>query len=112
MDRSQAQVTDPQHVAVLHAQIRKWRRAVAMHHDRDAERFAQLVRRREMVGVGMSVDDVSQSESVASDPAPVPVDQSYLRIDEDGGAGFLAADEIGLAPTLRELLENHRAPPS
>ena len=105
--RGQPQVADREDVAVVEPHIRERRRTVAMHDDRYAGRPAEVVRRREMVGVRMRVDHVTDPQSVTSRVRVIAVELADLRVDQDGCTGRLTADQVGLTATGCDLLEQH-----
>ena len=108
VDRLHPDAADHEHVAVLQAQVRKGRRAVAEHHDGHAELPGDLVRRREMIGVRVRVDHVAKRQAAAREAAVVVIDLADLGIDQRGDARIGTADEIRLAAARCDLLEDHR----
>ena len=61
-------------VAVVEPHVRERRGAVAMHDDRDAELSAEVMRRREMVGVRVRVDHVTDAQPVTGGEREIAVD--------------------------------------
>ena len=58
-----AQVAHNQRVAVLHPKVHEGSRAPLVHHHRYAELHGERVRGREMIGVGVGVEDVANAQS-------------------------------------------------
>ena len=105
--RGQPQIADREDIAVVEPHVRKRRRAVAMHDDRDARRLAKVMRRGEMIRVCVRVDDVADPQPITGGVRVIAVELPDLRVDQDGGAGRLASDQVGLTATGRDLLEQH-----
>ena len=72
--------------------------------------LAELARGREVICMGMRVDDVMDPHAVAHRRDLIAVDLVNLGIDQRRGTSFLAADQIGLAAAGRDLLEDHACP--
>jgi hypothetical protein len=106
-------------VAVIEPEAGERRRALMVHHHRDAQCLAQLLRGRKMIGMGMGIDDVMDAHARLGGQREIMVDLTDFGIDQRGNARIRAADEIGLASARGDLLENHgpllgsrHAPPS
>ena len=109
VQRLDADVADDQHVAVVEAHVGIRRHAVAMHHRRDAEALLDLARGREMVGMGVGVDDVAQPQPFAREQPDIAVELAQRRVDQHGGAFAGTAEQIGLAAAGGDLVEDHRS---
>src|SRR6266403_4566185 len=72
----------------------------------------KLLSGREMIRVGMRVDEVMDAQAVARSHRGITIDETDFRIDEDGRTAVAAADQIGLATASAEPLEDHSRPPS
>ena len=97
VERPDTDVADDQHVAVVEAHVGIGRHAVTMHHRGDAEALLDLARGREMIGVGVGVDDVAQPQALARQQPDIAVDLAQRRVDQHGGAFAGTAEQIGLA---------------
>ena len=75
-----------------------------------ADHFS-AARRREVIGVGVGVDDEADAQAVARRQAEVAVDLARFGIDQRAGTGVGAADEVRLASAGGDLLEDHGAIP-
>src|SRR2546426_7581537 len=63
-----------------------------------------------MVGMRVRVDDEVDAQPVARGLRQVAVDLARLGVDQRGGAALAAADEVGLAASGGNLLEDHGGP--
>ncbi len=98
-----------QHLTVIEREIDERRGARAVHDDGDIEPRGELLRRGEVIGVRVGVDQVVDAQSAARRRRQVTVDQADLRIDERAGAALGATDQVRLAAPGAELLEDHRS---
>jgi len=108
VQHAQAQLADDEHLAVIDLHIDPRGRGGAVHHRRRLEAARQLARGREMIGVGVRVDDEAHAQTLARGEGQVAIDLADLGIDQRGGAGVAAAHQVGLAAAGRDLLEDHR----
>src|SRR5207245_9804156 len=67
---------------------------------------------RDVVGVGVRLDDVRDLQALAPRQSQIFVDAVAARIDDDSLAGLAAADQVREAPGLlvQDLLEDHPGP--
>jgi hypothetical protein len=103
----QAQAPEHQHLTVADAHVHEGRGTRSVHHDRHGQLPCQLPGCREMVGVGVGVDQVTDAQAITRGERKVVVDLADFRIDQRCRAGVLAADKIGLAAASGDLFENH-----
>ena len=68
-----------------------------MHDHGHAQLARELPCGGEMVGVGMSVDEITETQAVACGQGHVAVDLAERGIDEHRRAGFLATHKVGAA---------------
>jgi hypothetical protein len=108
----QAQLADDDRLAVVDAHRDRRRRAGAVHDGHRAEPLGDAGRGREMIGVGVRVDDEADAQPFARCQAEVAVDLADFGIDEGAGARVGTADEVRLAASGGDLLEDHSRPPS
>ena len=108
----QPQVAHDQQLAVVEAHADERRRARAVHDHRHVEPSCELARAREVIGVGVRVDQVADPQALARRERDVAVDLAQLGIDDRRGAGVGVADEVGLATAGCDLLEDHGGAPS
>ena len=106
-----AQLADHQQLAVVDADVDLGRRTFTMHDDRHAKLLRELSAGRKMVGMGVGVDDVAQTQGVTGGQSKIAVDLTHLGIDHRGGAGVGATDQVGLAAAGCDLLKNHLESP-
>ena len=107
----QAQLAEDDRLAVVDAHRDPGGRAGAVHHRHRAEPLGEATRRREVIGVGVGVDDEADAQAVARRQAEVAIDLAHLGIDQRAGAGVGAADQVRLASSRGDLLEDHSRPP-
>ncbi len=86
------QLAHHQQLAALQPQIDERRRAEAMHHDRHIELSGQLLRAREMIRMGVGIDQVFDPQPIAGCQREITIDLTQLGIDQRRGAGFFATD--------------------
>jgi len=108
----QPQISHHQQIPVVELEIGIGRGTFAMGHDRRAQQPAELLRRGEMVGMGVGVDDIADAQSVLQRERAIPVDLADLRVDERARERLRTAQQIGLASACGDLLEDHRCPPA
>jgi hypothetical protein len=106
---SKAKVADDEGLAVLHPQIHEGRGAALVHHDRESQLLAQLARGREVIGVGVRVEEVAHAESLLRRQRHIAVGRVQLGIDDDRTARLLAANQIRKAAPPPHLFEDHGA---
>ena len=107
----QAQLAEDDRLAVVDAHRDPRRRAGAVHHGHRAELSGEPARRREVIGVGVGVDDEADAQAIARGQAKVAIDLAHLGVDQRAGAGVGAADQVRLAASGGDLLEDHSRPP-
>src|SRR3989442_888483 len=80
--------------------------------DRRVRRGGEVAVARDVVGVGVRLDDVRDLQALAPRQSQIFVDTVAARIDDDGLAGLAAADQVREAPGLlvQDLLEDHPGP--
>ena len=110
MHDREPQLSDGEHLAVVEREIDERRRAEPMHRDRHVEAMRELLRRREVIGVRMRIDQVMDAQALASRQREVAVDQADLGIDQRRGAAICAADEVRPAAAGAQLLKDHLRP--
>src|ERR1700685_1957493 len=103
-------LADEQHLTVIQPQDQEWRGAPAVHLNRYAQSPRELLGRRKMVGMGMSVDQVLNTQALTCSHRCVVIDQGDFRIDEHRHATLRTADQVGLAAAGAEPFEYHNAP--
>ena len=79
VDDLQAQVADREHVAVVDAQRRVRRRGERVHDDGHVEPRRELVRGREVIGMRVRVDEITNAQPVAGSAREIAVDLPQLR---------------------------------
>jgi hypothetical protein len=84
VDRLQAQLSDNDHLAIADPHVHKRRRTRLLHHHGHAKLPRELPGRREMVCVGVGVDQVADTQAVTGSERKVVVDLADFRIDQRG----------------------------
>jgi hypothetical protein len=107
MNYVDSQLTEYDGFAVSQSQVDKRRRVRVVHGDRYIEPVRQLASCGEVVGVGVCIDCITDTQSVARGEREVAIDLTELRVNQCGCAALCAADEIRPATTRGYLLEQH-----
>ena len=108
VQRLQPQLADDQHFAVVQPQVDKGRRAGAVHDHRHVQLARQLLGGREMVRMGMGVDQIADAQAI---PRGQRADSG--RSGSSSGSisaaaqDLLAADQIGAAAPGSHCFQNH-----
>jgi hypothetical protein len=105
MQRLQPQPSDHQKLTPLQAQVDVWGWAGTMHHDRHSELARQLLGCGKMIRVRVRIDEIPDAQTVPRGRREVAIKLPKLGVDQCCGAGFLAADDIGTAPTGGDCFE-------
>jgi hypothetical protein len=100
-------LADDQRFAIIDMDIHEGCRAGPMHDDRQVKLRGQLAAGREVVGVGVRIEDVAHLHAVLAGAGQISVDEVDFRIDQQRHGALLAAHQIGQAATIVELFENH-----
>ena len=108
VDDAQPEPPRDDRLAVVDAHVDVGREARAVHDTRHLEAPREVARGREMVGVGVRVDDVMEAQPRPGGEREVAIDLAQLRVDEHRTARLGAAHEIGEAAARAHLLEDHR----
>jgi hypothetical protein len=90
----QAQLAHDDRLAVLDPQIHERSDAAPVHHDGQAELAGERARGREVIGVGVRVDDIPEAKPLLGGQRQVAIDLVELGIHHQRGARLLAADYI------------------
>ena len=107
VQHAQSQISDQQHLAIVDAHVHERRATLAMHDHRDLEPSREFLRRREMVRMGVRVDQEMNPQPVPRREREVAIDLRDLRVDQRARAAGIAPDEVRLASTGGNLLEDH-----
>src|SRR6516165_2214425 len=111
VDRLQSKITHNQHVSVVKPQIDERCWAQAMCDDQSGHDLAKFPAGREVIGVSMCINDVTDMQSQLPSYHAIIIEQAQLRIDEHRLAGRLAPYKIGLAAANQESFEDHFTAP-
>src|SRR5215472_3865091 len=88
------------------------RRGSPMHHYFRAGQLAQIPYTTVMIGVGMSINDQAESESIVGEDRKVAVNVVLERIEQNSTIGLFASGQISLATSAVEFAKQHRRTPS
>jgi hypothetical protein len=110
VDRLQAQLSD---MIISPSPIRMSTKGAgtrSVHHHRHASLPRELPGRREMVGVGVGVDQVADAQAVTGGERNIVVDLADFRIDQrrTAATGLAAADQVRLAAASGDLFDQRR----
>src|SRR5207247_6059237 len=110
----QSDVPDAKLVAVAEPLMIEGEASGPVSEDRRVRRGGEVAVARDVVGVGVRLDDVRDLQALAPRQSQIFVDAVAARIDDDGLAGLAAADQVREAPGLlvQDLLEDHPGPRS
>jgi hypothetical protein len=78
-----------------------------MHDHWYAELARKLLSRREMIRVSMGIDKIPDAQTIFCGQRQVTIDLTELRVDQRGGAGLLAAYDVGAASASDHCFEFH-----
>ena len=106
-EHAQSQIADKDHFPVVDAHLDERRAALPMHDHWDFEPPREFLRRREVIRVRVRIDQEADPHPVLVSEREIAVDLRDLGIDQRGGAGRVAPDEVRLASTGGNLLEDH-----
>jgi hypothetical protein len=107
MRDTQAQCADDNQLAVIEAHVDERCRAPVVHRDRHTQLAANLLRGREMIRVGVGIDDVMYAQSMSGSERKVTVDLADLGVDQGPDASVGAPDQIRLTASRCDLLKKH-----
>ena len=110
MHHPDAQRSQRDRLSVAQAHVDEWRRARVVHHDRRIETPRELAIGGEMIRVRMRIDEVADAQSMLRGERQVTIDLARFRIYQRSRAGLTTTDQIGPAPTRRDLFEYHDVP--
>jgi hypothetical protein len=111
VQRLQPHPANPQNLAIGQAEIGIGRGRQRVCHHRCAQFQAQLLGRREMVGMGVGVQHIANAQALARRQAKIIVRLLQVGVDQHGGMAVAAAQKVRLASAGGDLLENHAASP-
>jgi len=107
MQRVQSQLANGEHLTVLELQIHIRGRTQGMHDDLRTQLLRELLRSREVIRVGMGIDEVPDAQSVLGCQRDIALDLAEFGIDHRRGAGFFASDQIRPAPSRSHCFKDH-----